>query len=634
MLTNQKYRADIDGLRAIAVLSVVIYHAFPALLPGGFIGVDVFFVISGYLITGILLKELESGTFSIFKFYLRRIRRIFPALLLVLAACLIVGWYVLFDDELKALGKHVFAGAGFISNIALWREVGYFDAAAETKPLLHLWSLGIEEQFYLFWPIALWVGFRCRKVAVWGFALLIALSLYASAVKVSTDPTAAFYSPLTRFWELALGGALAYLHAGKAMSAHRLRWTQEVSAVGGMLLLAAGLVLIDKTRSFPGLWALLPVGASLLLIGPGRNSWINRPILSNRLAVWVGLISFPLYLWHWPIMSFSTIVSSQFAEPWYRAGAVALSVALAWITYKVVETPVRKSRTNTNAAVLAVMMVMVAALGISVFRGTLFDLRQVSPMAQDMGHTRFFDYMKANFYPCADEGVRAQSETYEIYTRCMQSRADKDVDVAIIGDSHGEHLFVGLAKAMDQHTVAYYIQSSPPYLSNPRFKYIFDYVKDHPSIKKVLITMHWIQRIDEIPAGSTLEAEVYSTVEYLESLGKEVYLVDDVPRFPFGPQDCVSRVGTTTRHCSIPFAQASKELDAYKAQLVDVAKRDVRVKYIPVSQYLCNADDCTMVKDAQLLYRDNNHLNVHGSSMVGKLIVRDNPELLSGFDGS
>jgi peptidoglycan/LPS O-acetylase OafA/YrhL len=633
MHTYQKYRADIDGLRALAVLSVVIYHAFPNLLPGGFIGVDVFFVISGYLITGILLKELEAGSFSILKFYIRRIRRIFPALLLVLVACLVFGWYVLFDDEYKQLGKHVFAGAGFISNIALWREVGYFDTVAESKPLLHLWSLGIEEQFYLFWPIALWVGFRFRKLAVWVFSLMIVLSLCDAVMKTHTDLTAAFYSPVTRFWELAVGGALAYVHITRGPVMDRVRWLSESAAVCGLLALAAGLALIDKTKLFPGLWALLPVGAAVLLIGPGRESWINRQILSNKLAVWIGLISFPLYLWHWPIMSLSSIVSADFEAPAYRIGAVVLSLLLAWATYRFVEGPVRRSRSNVNAVVLVGLMVVVAGLGVSFFKGAMFNLRSVNSMAQDMGHTKFFDYLRDDFHPCSDDAVREKSMTYESYTRCIQSKTDRDVDVAIIGDSHAEHLFVGVAQALDKLNVAYYIQGSPPYLSNPDFKYIFDYVRDSKSIKKVLITMHWIQRINEVPAGSTIEKEVFSTVEYLESLGKEVYLVDDVPRFPFGPQDCVSRIGNVTRHCSILTADANKELDAYKAQLVAVAKRDARVTYVPLSQYLCASGSCTMVMGGKLLYRDNNHLNLNGSSMVGKLIVRDNPGLTSGFDG-
>lgn len=633
MHTNQKYRADIDGLRAIAVLSVVIYHAFPNLLPGGFIGVDVFFVISGYLITGILLKELEAGSFSIIKFYIRRIRRIFPALLLVLATSVLVGWYILFDDEYRQLGKHVFAGAGFVSNIALWREVGYFDTLAESKPLLHLWSLGIEEQFYLFWPIALLVGFRHKKVAILVFPLLIILSIYNSYIKVFSDPTAAFYSPVTRFWELAVGGALAYMHVHRDAVLVK-RWVSELSSYFGVMLLAVGFFLIDKTRSFPGLWAALPVGAALLFIGPAQSSWLNQRVLSSRPAVFIGLISFPLYLWHWPIMSLSTIASVQFETTWYRLGAIALSCALAWTTYKIVEGPVRRSRTNTSTAVMAVMMVAIGGAGLALYNGALLDRRNVESMAQDVGHTKFFDYMKDNYFSCADERIMSLSLTYEGYTRCIQSKKDRGVDVALIGDSHAEHLFIGMAQSMVDLNVAYYIQASPPYLSNPSFKYIFDFVKENKSIKKVLITMHWIQRMHEIPAGSTIEEEVFSTVEYLESLGKEVYLIDDVPRFPFGPKDCVSRIGNSAEDCSMPIAEAHKELYAYKSQLLNVLKRDTRVKYVPLSQYLCNSDRCGMIMGDKLLYRDNNHLNLNGSSMVGKLITRDNPGILRGFGGS
>ncbi|WP_445577643.1 Acyltransferase [Pseudomonas sp. E141] len=207
MSTYLKYRPDIDGLRAVAVLAVVLYHAFPRDFPGGFIGVDVFFVISGYLITGILIKSLSRDSFSILDFYARRIRRIFPALLLVLFSCLLFGWFFLIDSEFQQLGKHAASGAGFVANLVLWSESGYFDSAAEMKPLLHLWSLGIEEQFYLVWPFVLWLAWQFRRASLALVpVLLFIISFYFSVTMVHVDPVGAFYSPLTRFWELAVGG--------------------------------------------------------------------------------------------------------------------------------------------------------------------------------------------------------------------------------------------------------------------------------------------------------------------------------------------------------------------------------------------------------------------------------------------
>jgi peptidoglycan/LPS O-acetylase OafA/YrhL len=210
-LYHPKYRPDIDGLRAVAVLAVVAFHAFPSWAKGGFIGVDVFFVISGYLISIIIFENLERGTFSFTEFYARRIRRIFPALLLVLIVCLTIGWFTLLADEYKQLGKHTVAGAGFISNFILWNEAGYFDNSAETKPLLHLWSLGVEEQFYIFWPLLLWFAWK-HKFSLLTLTILVALASFVLNIKgIKHDMVATFYSPQTRFWELLCGSLLSWI---------------------------------------------------------------------------------------------------------------------------------------------------------------------------------------------------------------------------------------------------------------------------------------------------------------------------------------------------------------------------------------------------------------------------------------
>ncbi|MEZ5488290.1 MAG: acyltransferase [Steroidobacteraceae bacterium] len=205
-----KYRPDVDGLRAIAVLSVLVYHAFPDLLPGGFVGVDIFFVISGFLISGIILTRIQAGTFTFADFYARRIRRIFPALAAVLVACLLAGWLILFPVDYERLGGHVLAGAAFVSNLVLWRESGYFDTSSELKPLLHLWSLGVEEQFYLIWPVLLVLAARFLHRILWAIVAVALLSFAANLLLVGSHASAAFYLPITRFWELMLGSMLAY----------------------------------------------------------------------------------------------------------------------------------------------------------------------------------------------------------------------------------------------------------------------------------------------------------------------------------------------------------------------------------------------------------------------------------------
>ena len=222
-LTHPKYRPDIDGLRAIAVLAVILFHAFPNWIGGGFIGVDVFFVISGYLISTILIDNLAKNTFSVSEFYARRIKRIFPALIIVLAFCFVLGWFVLSPLEYKQLGKHIFASAIFIQNIILWNETGYFDNAANTKPLLHIWSLGVEEQFYMAWPLILWVAWKYKIKIVYVIAFAILLSFMVNLLLVRSHELAVFYLPITRFWELAIGG-LASLIASKTLYGF---WSRE-----------------------------------------------------------------------------------------------------------------------------------------------------------------------------------------------------------------------------------------------------------------------------------------------------------------------------------------------------------------------------------------------------------------------
>src|SRR5690349_18546087 len=333
---QQTYRPDIDGLRGLAILSVVAFHAAPDHIRGGFVGVDIFFVISGYLISKIIFEKTASDQFSLAEFYIRRIRRILPALLLVLFTCLAVGWKVLFYDEFRQLGKHVLASSLFLENILLWREVGYFDAAAESKTLLHLWSLSVEEQFYVFWPLLTILFYRRN----WNFLIAIlavgSVSFITGNHLLETSRTSAFYLPVPRFWELMIGGLLAYLELH-----HRNLLTSTASwrSLVGLCLLIAGLVLIDKDDRFPGFWALLPVLGSFLIISGGPESWFNKRILSQRILVGTGLISYPLYLWHWALLSFAYVIGIR--SPFATMCTILVSLCLAWMTYRFVERQVR-----------------------------------------------------------------------------------------------------------------------------------------------------------------------------------------------------------------------------------------------------------------------------------------------------
>jgi peptidoglycan/LPS O-acetylase OafA/YrhL len=355
------YRPDIDGLRAIAVSAVVIHHAFPQFFHGGFIGVDIFFVISGYLISSIILDNLAQGKFSFTDFYARRVKRIFPALFLVLACTLAYGWYVLTPNEYKALGRHTVAGSFFLSNFAFWQEAGYFDASAVEKPLLHLWSLAIEEQFYIFWPLILFALHRSHQPKkIWILGLLV-VSLGVNFWLVRHDPNAAFYNPLGRFWEMMMGAFLAAsrrdpnsAHTGSRAKA---QWLSTL----GILLLAVVMVELNPERRFPGGWALAGTLGTCLLIAAGPQGWFNRYILSSKPMVWIGLISYPLYLWHWPLLAYPHIELGEMPRIRYQIGWVLLAVLLAWLTYFLVERPIRfgswrKRRLTTVALCSAVAL--------------------------------------------------------------------------------------------------------------------------------------------------------------------------------------------------------------------------------------------------------------------------------------
>ncbi|MCA1457164.1 acyltransferase family protein [Bradyrhizobium sp. BRP22] len=364
------YRPDIDGLRAISILLVVAYHAQPWLVPGGFIGVDVFFVISGFLITKIILTRIDAGSFSFGDFYARRIRRIFPALIVVLTATYLVGWFALLPDQFVLLGENIAAGVAFAANLFQLGQTGYFAPAAADNPLLHLWSLGVEEQFYIFWPPAILLLSVTAKRGGW--IAIIALLSFAFSLSIFFGyETFAFYSPLTRAWELLAGGLLAH----QALARKGDSWDKpfgEYLALFGLIAILGPALLLDRTSAFPGLYALLPVlGAVLLIATP--NSAVNKMLLSTRPMVWIGLISYPLYLWHWPVLSYLGILRNGVPNVMEIWAAVAVSVILSWLTLRFVEIPLRDYHEAVKRLALGLALVGVA--GIATIAAAGFDFR-------------------------------------------------------------------------------------------------------------------------------------------------------------------------------------------------------------------------------------------------------------------
>ncbi|HJY08715.1 MAG TPA: acyltransferase, partial [Bryobacteraceae bacterium] len=360
------------------MLGVLIFHAFPAALPGGFAGVDIFFVISGYLISGIILQGLERGEFSFADFYARRIRRIFPALALVLSTCLLIGWFVFLPDEYAMLGKHALGGVAFVANFIFRSEDSYFDLSSESKPFLHLWSLGIEEQFYIIWPILLALAYRFRFRLGTPILAVLVLSFGLNIANAVSNPATTFFLPHTRFWELLIGCVLAYAHMRFGRTGTH-RWL-KLSGVGagsvafaGAALIALAYGLLDRTAVFPGWWALAPTLGAALIIHAGTSASFNRYVLASRPLVFIGLISYPLYLWHWPLLSFAHILQIDELAV-VRVSLLGLSFVLAWATYRWIETPIRKKRldvrintTRTLAGILAAM----AMVSLFVYRQAL-----------------------------------------------------------------------------------------------------------------------------------------------------------------------------------------------------------------------------------------------------------------------
>ena len=355
------YHSEIDGLRAFAVLSVVAFHAFPAWLKGGFVGVDIFFVISGFLITSHIFKKLDEGKFSFSDFFSRRIKRIFPALIVVILTSLIFGWFVLLADEYSQLGKHIAGSAVFISNFIFASEVGYFDYESELKPMLHLWSLAVEEQFYIFWPLCLWLALKVRINLLLLTLVFFFTSFFINIFWVNTSPAETFFWPFGRFWELLSGSILAWVMLPKrnilkgksnyfialkpmlskfTIAINRLN-TAGFTSIFGSLLLMISVLFINQSYPFPSYVVLLPILGTLLIIIGGSSNWFSRLFLTNPLAIWFGLISYPLYLWHWPILSYLHILEDITPHKNIRIFGVFLSIFLAWGTYRFIERPIR-----------------------------------------------------------------------------------------------------------------------------------------------------------------------------------------------------------------------------------------------------------------------------------------------------
>jgi peptidoglycan/LPS O-acetylase OafA/YrhL len=345
---------------------VVAYHANPWLIPGGFVGVDIFFVISGFLITRIILAEIAYHRFSIASFYGRRVRRIFPALIVVLAVSYAIGWFVLLPNQLGLLGKNLVAGVAFAANLFQISQTGYFAPSAADNPLLHLWSLGVEEQFYIFWPPILLLVAGSTRLHLW--LCLLTLASFCSAVGVFGHNDWSFYSPIARAWELLVGGLLAELSLSKCLPAVR----QNLASAAGLIAILIAAITLNGDRLLAGTYALLPVsGAALILMSPA--SFVNRLLLSTRPIVGIGLISYPLYLWHWPLLSYLVILRGGVPNVLEIWATIVVATILSALTYRFIELPLR--RRAGIVPILSAALATIGAFGIAAVVTAGFEFR-------------------------------------------------------------------------------------------------------------------------------------------------------------------------------------------------------------------------------------------------------------------
>lgn len=648
-------RADIDGLRAVAVLGVLGFHAFPLALGGGYVGVDVFFVISGYLISGILFDSIESGRFRLTQFYARRIRRIFPALLLVLLAVLVAGYLTLFAREWLPLLRQVVAGAAFASNFLLWSEAGYFERASELKPLLHLWSLAIEEQFYLLWPALLWL-LRGRRG--WTVLIVVAVggSLASSVIVTVSDPTAGFYSPATRFWELGLGALLARLALRRGAApddalTRGVRWLPSADALSlvGLLAILASMVLIDRTQGFPGSLALVPTLGAAMLIAAGPRAVANRRLLAHPVAVAIGTISYPLYLWHWPLLTFARILGAGDPSPALRSALLALSLLLAWLTYVAFEAPIRNRVPLAWAActsLAAMVGTAVIAAGLSTpadpqaravhLRGELTALR-----AENLS---LLEWPTPDLACIRALDLDAEAKIAKESLFCSIAPGTAPVSVAILGDSTANHLYPGLAHLYAERgervlnagngTCAPFHGLSGHYRWNLPCERVnrklYEYVLASPSIRTVILGLApWdIQSMDieglgatRDPAGrfAAIRPWVLADIASLRAADKQVIVTFDTPLIGLDAEACA----LDATRCSVAAATVEKRMEPFRsywrelfagAPGVCIYSQDALFR-LPDGSY-------TALHHGRLLYRDDHHLSTYGSAQVAEGLRR------------
>lgn len=613
------YRLDIQGLRAIAVISVLIFHADPSWMPGGFIGVDIFFVISGYLITSIILKNHFEGNFSFLDFYRKRIRRIFPALFVVLFFCLCVGYFYLPPKELKELSASSLSTVFFFSNILFWKTTGYFDGAAELKPLLHTWSLSVEEQFYIFYPLALALylkrGFSRLPIVL--LALLIC-SLVFSEVLLSRYKSAAYFLTPSRAYELLIGAILAtrWLKPVGVRVAHGL-------SVIGLVAISVPLFLYDSTTSFPGVSALLPcLGVALIIYAGQEYKTIGGKLISNNVFGFFGKISYSLYLWHWVLFSFYRNIYGIDVSQQSAIGLMIVSIVAATFSYYLIERPAMGLNAESGGWIafgLGVVLLISFVSGYFYYKGGVpgrysLNVQNVFKSTEDFNHRR--------------SSCHGEPSVLIPYSKnCIYGKDSVYPDTAIWGDSHGAepvvalgNLAAPLGRSVMQITASgcppalNFVQINRPNCASHNMKTLKSLVSDK-NIKTIILATNYLPYKN----NSSLSPGYEEVVNQLVAADKKVVLLFPIPNMKVDPASLVGKTldaGSDITRLGLSrniYDQENLEWRNFLTKLVHQHK----LKKIDPVDALCDSNICYMYKpNVGVLYFDSNHLGLLGSKYL------------------
>ncbi len=628
---NLAYRPEIDGLRALAVLPVILFHAGFELFSGGFVGVDVFFVISGYLITSIILSEKQAGTFSIARFYERRARRILPALLCVTIVCVPFAWWWMPLTQLKNFFASIAAVLVFGSNIYFWRRSSYFDIAAEEKPLLHTWSLGVEEQYYLFFPLLLVFCWRLGPKRLGIFILFCALASFGiSELIISRGKTEAnFFLLPSRAWELFVGSLAALLSV--YWCSKPSRWNNALSALGLTFILAA-IFLCDKSIPFPGVYALLPtLGAALIILFATENTPVAK-LLSLRLMTSIGLISYSAYLWHQPLFAFARIYYFETPRPLVFAILAVTSLVLAYLTQRFVETPFRHKeiipRKQMMIACSSVTFALIA-LGLAGYLSGGFERTykarfnaeqaELYQKLEDATATGDYTHMYTD-HACKFWERAVTSSFVTRYQACHQKHGKS---VLIIGDSHGMDLYNSLASvASTPFVVSIAQEGCHPFDAVPECEHaaLDRFIAEHKDTIRVVIYSqsggYFLTRNSRLPVNADFVGQTY---DYLKRIAVSV------PVLWLGPQAELLedlRSVNVLRPKLIPhFKQDIGDVDAY----LEALNRDHPAANITYRSKLAltHFEPGDLYYQGQFTYTNEDHWSTYGETVFGERMIKD-----------